>query len=69
VWRAAFDEVWARAGERGEVRSGAGPLAAETTSALLVQRWLLTGQRVDEAFADEVLEHVVLPLIRATAAA
>jgi hypothetical protein len=51
------------------VRSGAAPLAAETTSALLVQRWLLTGQPVDEAFADEVLEHVVLPLIRATAAA
>ena len=69
VWRSSFDEVWTRAEERGEVRSGAGPLAAETTSALLVQRWLLTGQRVDEAFADEVLEHVVLPLIRATAAA
>jgi AcrR family transcriptional regulator len=69
VWRSAFDEVWARAEERGEVRSGAAPLAAETTSALLVQRWLLTGQPVDEAFADEVLEHVVLPLIRATAAA
>jgi hypothetical protein len=40
-------------------------LAAETTSALLVQRWLLTGEPVDEAYADEVLEKVLLPLVRA----
>ena len=38
---------------------------AETTSALLVQRWLLTGEPVDEAYADEVLDTVVLPLIQA----
>ena len=69
VWRSAFDEAWERAEERGEVRSGAGSLAAETTSALLVQRWLLTGEPVDDGFADEVLEQVVLPLIGATAAA
>jgi len=68
VWRSAFDEVWSRAEQRGEVRSDAGPLAAEATSALLVQRWLLTGQPVDEAFADEVLRQVVLPLIHATGA-
>jgi AcrR family transcriptional regulator len=64
VWRAAFDEAWSRAEERGEVPDGAVPLAAETTSALLVQRWLLTGQPVDDAFADQVLEQVVRPLIR-----
>src|SRR3954452_13628808 len=68
VWRDAFGEVWSRAEQRGEVRSDAGPLAAEATSALLVQRWLLTGQPVDEAFADEVLRQVVLPLIHATGA-
>jgi AcrR family transcriptional regulator len=68
VWRAAFDEVWERAEKRGEVRSGAGPLAAEATSALLVQRWLLTGEPVDESFADAVLDSVVLPLIHATCA-
>ena len=39
-------------------------IVAETTSALLVQRWLLTGEPVDDAYADEVLETVVLPLIR-----
>jgi AcrR family transcriptional regulator len=65
VWRQSFEEIWARAEQRGEVRPGvAGSVAAETTSALLVQRWLLTGRPVDEAYADEVLDTVVLPLIR-----
>jgi hypothetical protein len=41
---------------------------AEVPSALLVQRWLLTGRPVDEAYADEVLDTVVLPLIRSAAA-
>ena len=68
AWRAAFDEVWARAEKRGEVRGDAGALTAETASALVVQRWLLTGQPVDGAFADEVLDRVVLPLVRSTAA-
>jgi AcrR family transcriptional regulator len=70
VWRQSFEEIWARAEERGEVRPGvAGSVAAETTSALLVQRWLLTGKPVDEAFADEVLDTVVLPLIRVSSSA
>jgi hypothetical protein len=30
----------------------------------MVQRWLLTGRPVDMAFADEVLDTIVLPLIR-----
>src|SRR5690348_4284136 len=64
AWRSAFDEVWERAEKRGEVRGDAGPLTAETASALVVQRWLLTGQPVDGAFADEVLDRVVLPLLR-----
>jgi AcrR family transcriptional regulator len=65
VWRQSFEQIWARAEQRGEVRPGvASSVAAETTSALLVQRWLLTGKPVDEAFADEVLDTVVLPLIR-----
>jgi AcrR family transcriptional regulator len=68
VWRQAFEQIWARAEQRGEVRPGlAGSVIAETTSALLVQRWLLTGEPVDEAYADEVLDTVVLPLIRVSA--
>src|SRR4051794_2811306 len=70
VWRHAFDQVWARAEQRGDLRPGvSGSLSAEATSALLVQRWLLTGEPVDDAYADEVLETVVLPLLRTPGAA
>jgi AcrR family transcriptional regulator len=70
VWRHAFEQIWARAEQRGEVRPGiAGTVLSEATSALLVQRWLLTGEPVDEAYADEVLDTVVLPLLRTSAAA
>ena len=70
VWRESFEEIWTRAEQRGECRPGvAGSVAAETTSALLVQRWLLTGRPVDEAYADEVVDTVVLPLIRKDTAA
>ena len=65
VWRKPFEDLWARAEERGEIRPGIpNSVLAETVSALLVQRWLVTGLPVDEAFADEVLETVVLPLVR-----
>ena len=65
VWRTSFEGLWARAEARGEIRPGlANSVLAETTSALMVQRWLLTGRRVDTAYADEVLDTVVLPLIR-----
>src|SRR4051794_2676564 len=65
VWREAYDTIWRRAEERGEVRPGLSrSIVAETTSALMVQRWLLTGEPVDDAYADEVLETVVLPLVR-----
>jgi AcrR family transcriptional regulator len=65
VWRTAFDRVWEKGVDRGEV-SGGSPLASEATSALLVQRWLLTRQPVDEAFADEVLTCFVLPMVHST---
>jgi len=66
IWRHAFEQIWAHAEQRGEVRPGlAGSIVAESTSALMVQRWLLTGEPVDEAYADEVLAAVVMPLVRA----
>ena len=67
VWRNGFEHIWERAEQRGEIRAGLpGSVPAETASALLVQRWLLTGGPVDEAYADEVLETVVLPLLRSS---
>jgi AcrR family transcriptional regulator len=66
VWRHAFEQVWTHAEQRGEVRPGlSGSVVAESTSALMVQRWLLTGEPVNEAYADEVLTTVVMPLVRA----
>jgi AcrR family transcriptional regulator len=65
-WRTAFAQVWAQAEQRGEVRTDMpAAMAAEITSAPLIQRWLLTGEPVDEAFAEDVLRTAVLPLIRA----
>jgi|1186.fasta_scaffold58595_3 AcrR family transcriptional regulator len=65
VWQQAFREIFERAERRGEVPPGvADSVIGETTSALLVQRWLLTGRPIDEAYADEVLDTVVLPLLR-----
>jgi AcrR family transcriptional regulator len=65
VWRSAFGEVWRRAEARGDLRAGVSSgLWAEATSAPLVQRWLLTGDSVDDAFADQVLETVILPVLR-----
>jgi hypothetical protein len=61
--------VWSRAEARGEVPASVGSsVVAEVPSAVLVQRWLLSGRRVDEAFADEVVDTVVLPLIRSVSA-
>jgi AcrR family transcriptional regulator len=65
VWRRAFAEMWARAETRGEVRPDMHQsLAAEASTALLVQRWLATHEPVDAHYADAVLETVVLPLVR-----
>jgi AcrR family transcriptional regulator len=64
LWRDVFAQVWARAEQRGEVESGmAGSILAEATSALMVQRWLLTGLPVDKEFTDQMLDTVVLPLL------
>ena len=66
VWNDSYTRMWTQAEARGEI-SGlmAEDVVSETTSALLVQRWLLTGLPVTHEYADEVLEVVVLPLLRA----
>lgn len=40
-----------------------GTALASTASSPILQRWLFSGEPVTEAFADEVLADVVLPLI------
>ena len=67
VWRRAFEQVFARAEARGELRPGlAGTMTAEAVMAPLVQRWLITGHPVTQDYADQVLTDVALPLLRAT---
>ncbi|RBY86845.1 TetR/AcrR family transcriptional regulator [Blastococcus sp. TF02A-26] len=64
AWRDSYDRMWAQAEERGDLTSGVSrSVLAETTTALLVQRWLLTGEPVTHEYADETLESVVLPLL------
>ena len=66
VWRHGFEQVFHRAEQRGELRPGlAGTVAAESLTGALVQRWLVSGRPLDHGFADEVLDSVVLPLLRA----
>ncbi|MGY1742725.1 MULTISPECIES: TetR/AcrR family transcriptional regulator [unclassified Blastococcus] len=68
AWRDSYARMWSAAEARGEVGSGmAGSVFAEVTSALLVQRWLLTGEPVTHEYADETLETIVLPLVRGLA--
>lgn len=63
-WLATFQRVWSRAERRGEVRPGiTGTAIAATASAAILQRWLFGVGPVDQAFADEVLSDVVLPLV------
>src|SRR3712207_2229652 len=64
VWRTAYAQMWARAEARGEVRPGlASSPVAETTSAPIVQRWLLTGEPVGPEYADRVLDTAGTPLL------
>ena len=65
VWQHGFDQIFARAEARGEIRPGtADAVVVEAISAPLVQRWLIRGEPVTEAYADEVLAKVALPLLR-----
>ena len=61
----SFRTVWARAVERGEVHESVpGSAVASSASSPILQRWLFGDQPVDEAFADEIIRDVVLPLVR-----
>ena len=70
VWSSTYRQVWQRAVERGEVDDSVrGTAVSSSASAPILQRWLLSGQPVSEAYADEVLSQVVLPLLAVRRAA
>jgi AcrR family transcriptional regulator len=64
-WERSFRAVWSQAEARGEVQAGFGGTAVATTaSSPILQRWLFSTEPVDDAYADQVLADVVLPLVR-----
>ena len=63
--REVFGAAVARAVARGELPAEAGhTLLAEISSAMLLSRQLVTGEPLDAAFAQELVDDVLLPLLR-----
>ncbi len=60
-----FDEIVARAVERGEpVSSAASAVANEVSSALFFNQVAMGGGEIDEAFVLHVVDDVIIPLLR-----
>ena len=64
AWRRdAMREIYRRAATRGEVDPGLEvDIVSELGQAVLWHRLLITGDPVDDAFIDRVLDEVVMPL-------
>jgi AcrR family transcriptional regulator len=65
VKREAFDAAVARAIARGDVPATTDPaLLAEISSAVLLSRLLVTGEPLDDAFVQYLVDAVLLPVLR-----
>lgn len=63
-WRQAFQTVFERATQRGEVDRAAGTsLAAEAGPAIFLLRWTINGLEITDDLAVAVVEDVMLPLL------
>jgi hypothetical protein len=61
----SFLAVLGRAADRGQVRrEAASPLVAEVGLAMVVQRFLVDGPPVPDAYVVSVLDEVVMPMLR-----
>jgi AcrR family transcriptional regulator len=70
VWSTMYRQVWGRAVARGEVDDSVpGSAVSSSASAPILQRWLFSTAPVTDAFADEVIREVVLPLLAVRRAA
>ncbi len=59
-----FNGIIDRAVGRGELpQGGSAELVQEVVSALLINRMVIHGQTIDEAFATHVVDDIVLPLL------
>jgi hypothetical protein len=63
--RHRVDELLARAVARGEVPAGApmSPLFADVAGSIVFTRVTITGEPVDRAFGEELVDHVLLPIL------
>jgi len=63
--QALFDQIVARAVERGEpVSASASPVVNEVSSALFFNRVAMGSEPIDDAFVLHVVDDVILPLLR-----
>ena len=65
--RQYFDAIINRAVERGELTGfpEAAPMIADIAPALIHARALITGDALDEDFVDQLVDHVLIPVLRA----
>jgi AcrR family transcriptional regulator len=62
--RARLATILERAAARGELPAGqVSPLFADVAGAVVFTRVTITGEPVDEAFAEELVDHVLLPIL------
>jgi AcrR family transcriptional regulator len=62
--RARYTAVVERAAVRGELeRAGVTPLFPDVAGSIVFTRVTITGEPVDQAFAEELVDHVLLPIL------
>jgi|tagenome__1003787_1003787.scaffolds.fasta_scaffold20746370_2 AcrR family transcriptional regulator len=60
--RRRFAVLLERAEARGEVRTGVTPLFADLAGSVIFTRALITGEPLDQAFLEELVDRVLLPI-------
>lgn len=62
--RARFSAILERAAARGELeRRSVSPLFADVAGSIVFTRVTITGEPVDHAFVEELVDHVLLPIL------
>ena len=62
--RARYETLLGRARERGELAAGrVSPLFADIAGSIVFGRVTITGEPVDRAFVEELVDHVLLPIL------
>jgi hypothetical protein len=65
--RARYETLLERARERGELPAGhVSPLFADVAGSIVFGRVTITGEPVDRAFVEELVDHVLLPILNLT---